>query len=235
MRRLILTWRGRMILAAIIAAIGLIFITLPQGRHTLIALKGLLTHAAVLRDRIIDFGPAAPLASMAVQVLQVVLAPIPGEVSGLVGGYIFGGWPAFWYSTIALTVGSLLAFFGGRFIGRLFPEKIRQGKAYRKFNHLVESKDFLLPLVFFVFPGFPKDSLSYVLGASDMDWRLFIIIAGVGRIPGTLVLSFQGAQVYNHDWRGLVFFTLAAAAVFAPMFFLRHRLVAMIAERGEKK
>ncbi len=235
MRRLILTRKGRFLLAALITIAVLVTVSLPQGRHVIAAIKDIVTRAPALRQRIIAFGPLAPLVYMAVQVAQVVLAPIPGEVSGLVGGYIFGGWAAFCYSTIALTLGSILAFFGGRLIGNMFPGKIRNGETYKQFNHLVKGRDFLLPLLLFVFPGIPKDSLSYVLGASDMDWRLFTIIAGVGRIPGTLVLSFQGAQVYNHDWRGLALFSISAAVVFAPMFFYRHRLVATLTAGKEKK
>jgi len=224
-----------MITAGLIAAGILTLVLMPQGRQLIAALGDLLTHAELLRQQVENLGQAGPPIYVAIQVAQVVLAPIPGEVSGLVGGYLFGGWAAFIYSTIGLTIGSVLAFFAGRFIGNMFPERFRAGETYKKFNRLVEGRDFLLPLILFVFPGFPKDSLSYLLGASDMDWRLFTIIAGLGRVPGTLVLSFQGAQVYNHDWRGLILFTLAAGAVFVPMFLFRHRLVTAIAAREAKR
>jgi len=222
---------GRGLIAAgLVIAVAAIIFLFPAVRH--LPFQEMLTRAETLRERIIAFGPAAPLAYMAVQIAQVVAAPVPGEVSGLVGGYLFGGWAAFCYSTVALGIGSIIAFFGGRLIAGTFPEKIRNSETYRKFNHLVSRNDFLVPLILFVFPGFPKDSLSYVLGASDMDWRLFALIASVGRMPGTLVLSFQGAQVYQQDWRGLLLFSLAAAAVFAPMFFLRHRMVAALTRKG---
>ncbi len=221
--------RGR-IAAGLVIAVAVAVVLFLAARH--LPFGEMLSRAELLRERIIAFGPAAPLAYIGVQIAQVIAAPIPGEVSGLVGGYLFGGWAAFFYSTVALGIGSVIAFFGGRLIAGTFPERIRSSGTYKKFNHLVSGNDFLLPLVLFVFPGFPKDSLSYVLGASDMDWRLFAVIATVGRMPGTLVLSFQGAQVYAQDWRGLFVFSLAAAVVFAPMFLLRHRLVAALGRKG---
>jgi uncharacterized membrane protein YdjX (TVP38/TMEM64 family) len=65
------------------------------------------------KDNIKDFlertGPVAPLVFIGLQALQVLVAPIPMQVFGLAGGYIFG---AFWgtvYSMIGLTIGSFLA------------------------------------------------------------------------------------------------------------------------------
>ena len=37
-----------------------------------------------------SFGPYAPFSFMGVQILQVLLAPIPGELTGFIGGYLFG-------------------------------------------------------------------------------------------------------------------------------------------------
>ncbi len=59
----------------------------------------------------------APLVFIVIQALQVVIAPIPGEVTGLLGGFVFGQWLGFFYSTVGLTAGSLLAFWVGRRLG----------------------------------------------------------------------------------------------------------------------
>lgn len=61
-------------------------------------------------ERIISFiksaDPYDQLVFMAVQVIQVVIAPIPGEVTGFIGGYIYGPIMGTIYSTIGLTLGS---------------------------------------------------------------------------------------------------------------------------------
>jgi len=53
----------------------------------------------------------APVIFIGLQALQVVVvvAPIPGEVTGILGGYLFGEWLGFLYSTIGLTLGSVAA------------------------------------------------------------------------------------------------------------------------------
>ena len=70
-----------------------------------------------MRDKLVQWGAAAPIIFILIQALQVVIAPIPGEVTGILGGFVFGQWLGLFYSTIGLTVGSLGAFALGRWLG----------------------------------------------------------------------------------------------------------------------
>jgi hypothetical protein len=49
------------------------------------------------------YGVLAPLVFIVIQALQVIIAPIPGDVTGVLGGFAFGQWLGFFYSTIGLT------------------------------------------------------------------------------------------------------------------------------------
>lgn len=64
------------------------------------AIRGLLT----------GFGIWAPLIFIGLQALQVVISPIPGEATGVLGGFLFGTWIGALYSTLGLMLGSALAF-----------------------------------------------------------------------------------------------------------------------------
>src|SRR5512143_1723614 len=67
-----------------------------------------------------DAGALGPLAFITVQVLQVIFAPIPGEATGFIGGYLFGVPLGMLYSTIGLTLGSIIAFLLGRWLEEHF-------------------------------------------------------------------------------------------------------------------
>jgi uncharacterized membrane protein YdjX (TVP38/TMEM64 family) len=58
----------------------------------------------------------------------------------------------------------------------------------------------LISFILFLLPGFPKDSLCFLLGFSHMPLKLFLIICTVGRLPGTLMLTLQGAKVYEGEY-----------------------------------
>jgi uncharacterized membrane protein YdjX (TVP38/TMEM64 family) len=67
-----------------------------------------------LKQILREWGILALVIFIALQALQVIIAPIPGDVTGILGGYLFGEWLGFIYSTLGLTVGSVAAFGVGR-------------------------------------------------------------------------------------------------------------------------
>lgn len=181
-----------------------------------------------LRATLLNHGRLAPIVFGTLQILQVIFAPIPGEATGFLGGYVFGAWPGFFYSSIALTIGSGIAFGIGRLLGDTFIRDrfFASTKIYRRFNRLVHRGNFAIPFVLFLLPGFPKDSLSYLLGLSFMPFRVFIFITAVARMPGTLMLSFQGSQLYQQEYLQLLILLLATLAVTLPCYYFRRQILA---------
>jgi uncharacterized membrane protein YdjX (TVP38/TMEM64 family) len=165
-----------------------------------------LSNKEKIRNWLMSFGSAAPLVFMLIQVLQVVFAPIPGEATGFLGGYLFGILPGFLYSTIGLTIGSTMAFLLARWLEIHFVEKIVQRETLEKFDFIIERQGALLAFLLFLIPGFPKDYLCFILGLSQMPLQVFLIISTIGRIPGTFLLTLQGANVYKGNY--LSFFIL---------------------------
>ena len=149
---------------------------------------------------ILGFGMGAPEAFILVQILQVLFAPVPGEATGFIGGYLFGTLKGFLYSTIGLTVGSWLNFIIGRFLGNRFVRKIIPSKSLVKLDRVLRRQGILVVFLMFVFPGFPKDYLSLFLGVTTIPTKVFLILASVGRMPGTLALSLQGDLLFEKNY-----------------------------------
>ena len=142
-------------------------------------------------------GAWAPLVFMVVQLLQVILAPIPGEATGFIGGYLFGAAQGFAYSSISLAAGSVINFLIGRFLGRRFIRRVIPVDKLQRMDQLVTHQGALIIMLLFVFPGFPKDYLCLFLGVTVMPLKLFLLMATFGRMPGTLMLSLQGAMLFE--------------------------------------
>ncbi|MEN8231374.1 MAG: VTT domain-containing protein [Thermodesulfobacteriota bacterium] len=193
--------------------------------QALFHLEDVTTNGTRVRETILSYGYFAPLMFMILQILQVIFAPVPGEATGILGGYLFGAWPSFVYSSIALAAGSALAFIIGHLFADAFRSRFSKTKVYRKFNHLVFKGDFVIPFALFLFPGFPKDSLSYLLGLSAMPFKIFIFIASIARMPGTLVLSFEGAQVYEGNYLELLLLLIFSAIVALPCILYRRQIL----------
>lgn len=144
-----------------------------------------------------SFGKGAPAVFIAFQVLQVIFAPVPGEATGFIGGYLFGALKGFIFSSIGLTIGSWLNFIIGRFLGERYIRKLIPQGTLERFDKALKRQGIFVIFILFILPGFPKDYLCLFLGLSNLPFRIFIVLATFGRIPGTLMLSLQGAYVYQ--------------------------------------
>ncbi|MDP2798496.1 MAG: VTT domain-containing protein, partial [Deltaproteobacteria bacterium] len=87
---------------------------------------------------------------------------------------------------------------------------------YDKFNFIVEHQGVIIAFIFFLLPGFPKDYLCYLLGLSLMPTSVFLVIAAVGRMPGTLIAVLQGSKIFDQAYA--TFFILLGVAVIAFVF-----------------
>lgn len=168
-----------------------------------------------------SFGPYAPLAFIGMQILQVLFAPIPGEITGFIGGYLFGFGSGFVYSTVGLSLGSLFAFLISRHFGQPFVRRFVGQETMRKFDYLMEHKGAFFSFIFFLIPGLPKDYFCYLLGLSPMHILTFLIISTVGRIPGTLLLTMQGQAIRSEDYRA--FFVILGLALLSIVLTIIYR------------
>jgi len=177
-----------------------------------------------VKEYVLSWGPWAPFIFTALQILQVILAPIPGEATGFLGGFIFGFLPGLLYSSIGLTVGSWINLGIGRYLGRRLVKRILPASMLARFDHLLRAKAVFVFFILFVIPGFPKDYLCLILGMSRLPLRLLLIVAGLGRIPGTLILSLQGSSLEAGSYLQIVIVSALALAFLGPAYLLRDRI-----------
>lgn len=183
------------------------------------------------RSKLVNFIKSYPhdeLIFILLQILQVVAAPIPGELSGLIGGYLYGPLWGTIYSTIGLTIGSWLAFLLARFFGMELLEKVVKKEVFEKFDHFMEHKGLLVSFLLFLIPGFPKDYLCYIMGVSRIPALTFIIISTIGRFFGTMLLSITGNIARNEQYLLLAIVVAVGIAVFALACYHHDRILEIL-------
>ena len=177
-----------------------------------------------VRRYVLSLGFLAPFAFIALQALQVIVSPVPGEATGFVGGFLFGEWLGLFYSIVGLTLGSMAAFLISRQFRHLVRSWLLRSPSYARFEHLAEHQGLFVFFILFLFPGFPKDFLCYFLGLSRMPWQAFLAIVVLGRIPGTLVLTLQGANIYSGNMVGFFSVLIISVLVLVPSWYYRERI-----------
>ena len=178
-----------------------------------------------------SFHPYDELVFIALQILQVVAAPIPGEVTGLIGGYIYGVSLGTVYSTIGLTIGSWIAFALARFFGLPLVEKVVKPAIIEKYDYFLEHRGLFVSFLLFLIPGFPKDYLCYIMGASHMKTWHFLGISTVGRLLGTILLSVSGSCARNNQYRELLFIAGVSCLLLVIAYLYRDKLLEALKRR----
>ena len=193
-----------------ILIVGLIFLLSHYGPQPLSDFERLLedledptafdSRKEKIAKFLLPFGTYSSAVFVLLQAFQVVASPVPGELTGLLGGYMYGKEFGFLLSTIGLTLGSWLAFELSRLLGKPFVDKFVKKDIVEKFNFLTTNAGTMISFVLFLFPGFPKDYLCYILGLSPMKLSTFLITSTLARMPGTYLLTVQGASIRNEHY-----------------------------------
>ena len=213
---------GGAIIATLVASCGWFVLTNAPAYQFLVRLY---VDKRFLKHTLREWGVLAPVIFIGLQALQVIISPIPGELTGILGGYLFGEWVGLFYSTIGLTLGSVAAFAVGRWLGTRYIRSLVSPDIWRKMGFIVEAEGAILCFVIFLIPGLPKDMACYLFGLSPMPFWVFGVVSTLGRIPDTWVLSAQGAHAAAGDYRQVVLLTALVVAVAVPLYYYRNRLI----------
>jgi len=166
----------------VVALLSLIF-----GRYL-----AFLADASAVRAFLVQYGPWAPLVFVALQALQVVIAPIPAQILAVVAGYLFGPWWGTVYNMLGITIGSAVAFALSRRFGRAYVERIVHEDALETFDVVSDEYARLTLFVFFLLPGLPDDALCFAGGLTRVPLWQLVVIAVVGRTPGFFLANVFG-------------------------------------------
>lgn len=191
--------RGGLLLGGVLLVTAALHALVPQ-----------LTEPAWVRARVAALGPLAPLAFVALQTAQVILAPIPGQLLGGVGGYLFGPFRGTVYSMAGVLLGSAVVFVAARWYGRPYVERVVDPAALDRWDGLVERTGVAGLFLCFLLPTFPDDLLCFVAGLTDIRLRTFLALVLVGRTPSFLAVAYAGGELSGGQ-------LIPAAAVIATL------------------
>ncbi|MED5098675.1 TVP38/TMEM64 family protein [Niallia circulans] len=171
-------------------------------------------------------GNWGPVMFILFQILQIVVAPIPGEVVQVAGGYIYGVTLGSLYTTIGLIIGSAIAFYFTRFIGRDYISKLLQKKKYKWMSLIQDEKKFSIFLfIFFVIPGLPKDLLVFVAALTSMSSLRFFTILIVGRLPWIIASAALGSTIHMQQYSIAIIISVIAVIGFILGYIYKDKMM----------
>ncbi|MFP4362667.1 MAG: TVP38/TMEM64 family protein [Spirochaetia bacterium] len=185
----------------------------------------LFSSAENLRNWVEGSGVWAPIIFVGLQVLQVVIFIIPGEVPQIAGGYLFGLWEGFLLSSLGIGIGSAVNFYLARFLGRPFVQALFNESQIYRFEKISHSGNAQIGFfLFFLIPGIPKDILCYVAGLSPLSLLAFMLLSSIARAPGILGSAMMGSAAANNQWLVAIIVMVLASVLFLLGVLFRDRI-----------
>lgn len=153
-----------------------------------------LTDAEALRAWLRQFGVFAPLVFVLVQAVQVVVAPVPGQIVAFSAGYLFGPLAGTVYSFTGVLIGSAIAFSLSKRYGRSFVEDVLHDDVIDRFDELVATVGVPGLFALILVPGLPDDAICFLSGLTKLSLPTFLVIVAVGRLPAYVFTVYAGGE-----------------------------------------
>ena len=152
-----------------------------------------------------SFGVLAPVVMLGLQILQVFIALIPGEIVESAAGFVLGSWLGTAVCYLGICIASTLIFMLTRRYGiRLVEVFVTREKINElRFLNTEQKRNALIFLLFFI-PGTPKDLLTYFVGLTDIRLKTFLLLSMVARIPSVITSTFGGHLLGEERYIGAV-------------------------------
>lgn len=180
-----------------------------------------------LRELIDRAGAFAGIVFFLLQMLTVIIAPIPSNVTMMAGALALGFWQAMLLGIAAIWAGSMLMFLLARRLGHRAVQRWMDHGIMEKYLPVIEEKQDMFLFLTLLFPFFPDDMLCILAGLTSMPTARFAGIMLLARPWGLIFAALLGSGELSlpaWGWAVLV-------GVLAVIFVLAMKYSRQIEER----
>ena len=198
------------------ALIAVALLALAGAGYALVK-SGLLEEIDSVEDLRALIGRAGPMAGVAyflLQMMTVIVAPIPSNVTMMAGALALGFWPAMILGVLAVICGSVIVFLAARALGRNAVQRFLDRGVMERYLPVIEEKQDMFLFLTMLFPFFPDDALCILAGLTTISLRRFVLILAAARPWGLVFAALLGSGSIQMPVWGWVLLAVPMIAVF---------------------
>lgn len=159
-------------------------------------------------------GPFAGVVYFVIQLLTVIVAPIPSNVSMLAGALVLGFWPALLLGISAIWLGSMLVFLAARRLGQKAVQGWVDRGVMEKYLPVIKEKQDMFLFLTLLFPFFPDDVLCILAGLTTIPTARFALLMLLARPWGLAFAAMLGCGMISLPVWGWVLMAVGLCVVF---------------------
>lgn len=214
----------------IIALIVTVVILLIATIHMVPIIKQLNTSEGQMqfKEKIEQAGIIGPLIIIGLEIVQVLLAVLPGEPIEILAGICFGPvWGSILLMISIFIITCIIYFlvkkYGRKFIYEFFPkEKVNKIENSKLFKD--KKKIEIVIILLFLIPCTPKDLLVYIGGLLPIKSSRFILISTLLRFPSIISSTIAGDNILRGEWKVVILAYLITFLITFVVIFIVNKL-----------
>ena len=150
-----------------------------------------------LRELIAATGIWGGLLYFLMQMMTVIVAPIPSNVTMMAGALALGFFKAMVLGVLAVLTGSVIVFLAARRLGRRAVQRIVDNSVMEKYLPVIEEKQDTFLFLTLLFPFFPDDIICILAGLTSISLRRFVCIMALARPWGLVFAALLGSGAFT--------------------------------------
>lgn len=191
-------------------------------------------HPDELRRLVCEWGAWAPVGIVLLQMVQIVVAPLPGNALSFAAGYALGVWPTIVWLMAGVLLGATADFLIVRLLGRRVLRQIVPPERLARLDALVVSRGTFFIFLLLLIPNPVGDWVYYLAGLTAMPLPLFLGLVLVARLPSNLLEAWVGATATRFGAREWAVLGLVAVALALVYWMYRERIQALLEKLGPR-
>ena len=181
----------------------------------------LFRHPEELRLLVRSWGAWAPVGIVILQVVQIAVAPLPGNALSFAGGYALGVWPTVVWLMAGVMLGATLDFLLIKLLGRRLLRYFLSPERLARLDAVILRRGTFYIFLLLLVPNPIGDWVYYLAGLTPLPLHVFLGLVLIGRLPSNLLECAVGASATHFGWREWTIVGLVAAIL--ALLYIQHR------------
>lgn len=170
---------------------------------------------------------------LTIQILQIFIAFIPGEIVELLAGILYGSLGGLLLCLLGIVIGSVLIYYTMKFLANKYIIKYKEKlKTYSFLNN--PKKIIIYLFVLFLIPGIPKDIFIYLAPFLPIKFINFLIVSSIARIPSILSSTIVGDSLVEGNYlTSIIIFSIFAILGVLGILF-NDKIISLFSKKNKK-
>jgi uncharacterized membrane protein YdjX (TVP38/TMEM64 family) len=211
-RRFVLPLVFFVLLAGVIALVTMYFLRDLQDPE----------YQYLFSEWVADLGFFGMFVLLGIQILQIVVAIIPGGPVQMIAGAAYGVWKGMLIMIVGCIIATVFIFFLVKKFGVPLVRRFFGAQAMETWGFLSNSKRTAQVIfIFYLIPGTPKDFFVYLGPLTRLSLLQFTVISVFGRLPVMFSSTAMGDAAIRGNWP--LFFAIFGVTALAGIFGIQFR------------